>query len=288
MSKNTLATLLLLLGTIFWGMTFVIIKEGVSVMNIYTFLGVRFVIASIILSIIFYKNFKNFNAQVLKSGIILSLILFVSHATQTIGLQYTSASKSAFISGLAVVLIPLILAVTQKKIPQTNHIISVVLATIGLAILTGIHEVNLNKGDIYTLISSLGFAIYIILASKYSRLCDALLMSITQMIMMGILNSTVALVMGEFTVPSIYIAWQAIIFTALFATAFTYPVLNYYQKYVSEIKTAIIFSFEPLFAVLTAYFYQNEAVTIHILIGGLFILMGMIISEIRWGFLKKS
>ena len=281
MSVRIKAILLLLLGTIFWGMTFVFIKDAVSLISVAGFLGYRFLLAGFVLALIFMKKIRKIDFQVIKYGLLLSLPLLASFLAQTIGLQYTTASKGGFITGLSVVFVPLILSVMQKKLPTANIILAVIMATMGLALLTLSSGLQLNIGDSWVFVSAILFAIYIIMVGNISPNCDGVLLSIIQFLVVGVLCTTYAGMRGELFVPTQFKLWQAILFTALFATAFMYTVQNSYQKFISEITTSIIFSFEPLFAAITAYFYLNEELSTKTIIGGLLIFTGILFAEIK-------
>jgi len=273
---------LLLLGTIFWGMTFVFIKDAVSLMSVASFLGYRFLLATLILVLIFFKRFRNYNLNNLKYGALLAIPLLLSFLAQTIGLQYTSASKGGFITGLSVVFVPLILSILQKRFPNLNILLAIILATAGLGFLTLGSHLSFNIGDTWVFLSAILFATYIIMVGRYSHNCDAIRLSVTQFFLVGFICISYSAFNGELYIPTEYKQWQAIVFTAFFATAFMYTVQNYYQRYISEITTSIIFSFEPLFAAVTAYFYLNEALTERTLIGGLMIFAGILFAEIKF------
>lgn len=273
--------LLLLIGTVFWGMTFVFIKDAVSQISVANFLGYRFLLAALLLICIFFKRFENYNWDTLKYGAILAIPLLISFVAQTIGLQYTSASKGGFITGLSVVFVPLMLSLMQKRFPSLNILFAVILATMGLAFLTLGSSLSLNVGDSWVFFSAIFFAGYIIMVARYGGKSDAILLSVTQFFLVGLLCISYSGVKGELYFPIGFKVWQAIIFTALFATAYMYTVQNYYQRYISEITTSIIFSFEPLFAAITAYFYLNEALTERTIIGGLLIFAGILFAEIK-------
>lgn len=292
MNLKVKTILLLLLGTLFWGMTFVFIKDAVSLMSVAGFLGCRFLLASIVLILIFIKRLRKFDRNTFKFGALLSVPLLFSFLAQTIGLQYTSASMGGFITGLSVVFVPIIISVMQRRLPSLSVFIAVVLATLGLSFLTLGSRIAFNIGDVWVFLSAILFAIYIIMVGKYSKQSDGVLLSITQFFMVGVVCIVYAAIKGELYFPTQYKLWQAILFTALFATAYMYTVQNYYQKYISEITTSIIFSFEPLFAAITAFFYLNEALTEKTIIGGLLIFGGVLFAEIKIEFIhltiKKS
>jgi len=287
MNQNRLATILLLIGTLFWGMTFVFIKEGTSILNLYNFLSYRFFIAAIVLALLFLKKFKKFNFDILKFGLILGIPLAIGYITQTIGIQYTSASKAAFITGLSVILVPIFLVIINKKLPKLNQIIAVVLALIGLGLLTISDSLILNVGDIWCLVCAVSFAIYIIMVGRYTKGRDSILLTFVQLIFVALLTAVISFFSSGFEFPKTYIVWQAILFCSIFATAFMYTIQNHFQKFVSEVKAAIIFSFEPLFAAITAFFYLHEILTIKLISGGLLIFIAMILSEFKINKTKK-
>jgi drug/metabolite transporter (DMT)-like permease len=287
MNVKVKAIVLLLIGTIFWGMTFVFIKDAVSLMSVTGFLGYRFLLAGIVLALIFIRRLKGLNVKTFKYGLLMSVPLLASFLAQTIGLQYTTASKGGFITGLSVVFVPLILSVLQRKMPRMNIFVAVIMATSGLALLTLGSSLHLNVGDTWVFLSAILFAIYIIMVGNISRKCDGILLSISQFLIVGVLCTAYAGFNGELIVPTQFKLWQAILFTALFATAFMYTVQNYYQKYISEITTSIIFSFEPLFAAVTAFFYLNEELTEKTLVGGLLIFIGILFAELKVRDVKK-
>ncbi len=281
MGKNRLSTFLLLLGTSFWGMTFVLVKEGISIIDVHTFLAWRFMIAAGILFIFFIGRFRKTNLSIIKYGILLGIVLWMGYAMQTIGLQYTSASKAAFITGLSVVLVPLILSLFESRVPSVNQIIAVILATCGLGLMTLTSSFEVNRGDVWIFFCAICFAVYIILVGKYTHIFESIQFTVIQLSTVAVLSGIISVAFHDLSVPKGYMIWQAIIFCSIFATAFMYAIQNEFQKYLSEVKTAIIFSFEPLFAALTAYLYLHETMTIRILFGGFLIFLAMLVSELR-------
>ena len=279
MSKNTTATLLLLLGTFFWGATFVFVKEGIERIDVFTFLAWRFSIASLLLILIFFRKIITMDRRTIKYGVFLGVILMASYTTQTVGLLYTTASKAAFITGLSVVFVPLFIAMGGSKRPTTGNILAVIIATIGLAILTLSSSFAFNIGDIWVLGCAFFFALYIILVGKYTRTFESIKFTLVQLITVTIISVIVSAARQKLVIPADWIVWQAIIITAIFATAYMYVIQNQFQKFITEVKAAIIFSFEPIFAAIIAYFYLNEPLTIRVIIGGALIFAGMLVSE---------
>lgn len=292
MNRSKKATILLIIGTLFWGMTFVFIKEGLNLVDLYLLLALRFLIAGGILFFLFLKQMKKINGPLLRDGLILTIPFALGYFLQTYGLQFTSATKSGFITGLCVVTVPIYLIIWKKQIPTIPQIFSVMLATAGLGYLTLSDGLSLSTGDLWTLLGAFAFGLHVVLISHYSRKHPPMPLAFIQIFTTGFLNLIITVSIGRFTIPTHYIAWQAILFTAIFATAFTYGIQNRYQKEISEVKAAVIYSLEPLFGALTAFIYLGESIPLSGYIGGFLICFGMIISDIKFKpvvtFLKKS
>jgi len=288
MNKNLKGTIFIIFATLFWGMSFVFMKEGGSLLDGFTFLFWRFFLATGILIFIFFKKIPLINKRLIKIGFILSIPLAITYGTQIVGLQYTLASKSAFIVSLSVILVPIFLSIINKKLPSLNKTIAVIIATCGLAILTISGKFNFNQGDILSLLCAISFAVYIILLGKYTKKEDSALLTITQLASITIITGLISIFSGKISIPTGYTLWQAILFTSIFATALGYLIQTHYQKYISEIKTAIIFAFEPVFGAITAIFYLGESLTMRIILGGVLIFIALIISEVKIGKRVKS
>lgn len=162
MSHNWKADLSILGITIVWGSSFILMKNLMDYTPVFAYLSLRFVLASVVLCILFNKRLKNVNIQVLKWGLLVGLMVFGGMMFQVAGLQYTSASNSAFITGLNVVMVPILSALYLKKKPSNYAFVGVFMAAIGLFFLTGAFEFNYNKGDFLTLLSAVCFAFQVI------------------------------------------------------------------------------------------------------------------------------
>lgn len=279
------ATFLMILGMACWGVTFVLIKEALSYTGAYTFIYTRFTIAGIVMCLFFFRQLKQVNKQILLLGCILGFFLVVSIITQTIALQYTTSSKSAFITGLGVVFVPLINALLyNKKVPAWLEWIAIVLATLGLGLLTLTDGLStLNIGDFLTLICAIAFSFYIIKVDIYSKKANPVLLTIVQIIFIACIAFVFALFMEcPLVIPRGYEVWQAIIFCAIPATAVTFTIQNYYQRFVTPpLRVAIIFSLEPVFAAIAAYFYLGEQMTCWGVLGAILIFFSMIVPEFK-------
>lgn len=269
----------ILLATILWGMTFAFIKDAVTSTAPFNFLFWRFGIASALLLLISYKKIQFNDRKVILQGVYLGIFLSGTVIFQTIGLQYTTAATASFITGLSVIFVTLIACVIEKKPPSVNIITAVILAICGIGIITLTDGLAINQGDLWVLLCAVCFAIYIVLAGKFSHSGKPLLLTLTQLITVFLLTGILAEATHGVSVPTQSNVWIAILFCAIFASIIAFTLQLRYQKYVSSHTTAIIFAMEPIFATITAAIYLNEQLTIRFLIGAALVFLGVLLSE---------
>lgn len=278
--KKIWANGLLILTTFFWGITFVVVKDAVSKVDVFVFLAQRFTLACIIL-LLFYPFFKRpLTLFTFKRGLLLGLMLFGGFALQTLALVYTSASNTAFLTGLNVVFVPLLSSLVFKQRIMLPLKAGVVFAFVGLYLLCAKQGWSLNSGDILGVLCALFIAIHIIYTGRYAGTCDIYWLTTLQIGMIGFLSSGVALATGHTILVFHPDILQALIICILFATIFAYLVQTTMQRFISPSNTALIFCMEPVFAALCAYVVSGEQLGVRGLIGAVCILAGMGLSQV--------
>ena len=283
MTKQLKADIALLIVTIIWGSSFVLTKNALDYLPTYNFLAIRFLVAALLSAIIFYKNMRAINKETLKYGTFIGIILFLGYAFQTVGLNYTTASKSGFITGFSVVIVPLLSAFILKQRPHKEAIIGVCFAIIGLGFLTLNNTLTFNIGDFYTFIGALMFAMHIITVGKYTVKVDSIAMAVIQIAVVGVLSSFGTFIAAETTIiPKGVDVWISILILAALATSGAFIVQNTMQKFTSPTHTALIYAGEPVFAALFAYLMLGEILSPQGIFGSVLILSGMLISELDW------
>lgn len=282
MSKQFKADLSLLAVTIVWGSSFVLTKNSLDHLSTYNFLAIRFILAALISSAIFYKNMIKLDKNTVKYGVLIGIILFTGYALQTIGLNYTSASKSGFITGFSVIIVPILSALLLKVKPHKSAVIGVICAIFGLGFLTLDSSLALNIGDIYTFIASLMFAMHIITVGKYTVKVDSIAMAIIQIGVVGILSLIFSFATENPIIPKGLGIWTSMFVLSVLCTSVAFIVQNVMQKFTSPTHTALIYSGEPVFSAIFAYFVANEVLTRRGIFGSILILLGMIVSELDW------
>lgn len=282
MTKQIKADIGLLLVTIGWGASFILTKNSLSELPTYNFLAIRFFLAFFISTAIYYKRMIKIDKNTLKYGFILGILLHLHYAFQTVGLNYTTASKSAFITGLNVILVPIFSAVLLKNIPSRKVRISATLAIIGLALLTLNQKLGgVNIGDIYTFISAIIFAFYIILVGKYTKDVDSISMAIIQLGLVGFLSMVTSFIIKENPTLEVSLeGWINITILAVVCTSGAYIVQSLAQKYTTPNHTALIYTGEPVFAGIFGFIFYGERLGIKGTLGALLIVTGMLLAEV--------
>ncbi len=290
MKKPIIADFSLLIVTLIWGMTFVIVQNAINFLEPLAFNGIRFLLAAVLLLLwlLIFENEqrKQVNFKLIIHGTFIGFWLFLGYITQTIGLLYTTSSKAGFITGLSVILVPLFSMLLLKQFPGRNAIFGVLIATIGLFLLTMTDVTALNIGDGFVFICAISFALHIIFTGKFSSKYPTLLLTFIQI-------STVALL--SIVSSFLFEDWQktfqkeilfsqdviiALIVTSIFATAFAFFIQTNFQKYTSATRVALIFAMEPVFAAVTGYFWAGDRLSYSALFGCILIFMGMILAEL--------
>ena len=287
--KKAGAYFLLVLTTFFWGITFVVVKDAISHVDVFVFLAQRFLIATAILILFWPVLRRPFTLQTFMKGLILGGMLFGGFAFQTVALTFTSASNTAFLTGLNVVFVPLISAIFFRKPVSKKTIAGAVLAFIGLYLLcaTGANWA-LNKGDMLAFLCAICIAVHIIYTGKYARECDTYWLTTIQLGVIGVLSLAVTF----FTDHQVFVWYpeikNALVICVLFATIFAFLVQTSMQKFISPSSTALIFCLEPVFAAVCAFFLINENLGLKGLVGAAMILSGMILSEVKLSSLRRK
>lgn len=278
------ADFLLLTVAVAWGVTFLMVQEAIATVPVYAFLFWRFGIATILMAIIAYKNYKELCKKSIIYGIILGVFLFSGFATQTFGLAYTKSSIIAFLTGLNVILVPFFAYILFKQHVRKMVFLGSILAVIGLYMLTMSGSLSLGGGEILGLICAAFFALQIVFTDKYSKKVNVYMLVLFQFITVTILSLIFSLSLDDvtFNLDFDYIFLKAVIITSIFATVYAFLIQTYMQQFTTPTKTAIIFAMEPVSAGVFGYFIGNELLTSIQIYGAILILFAVLLAEIKF------
>jgi drug/metabolite transporter (DMT)-like permease len=246
------ALVALIFVTAVWGVTFVQVKDAVAIYPLFAFLAVRFAIASATLAVPAAKRVRGLGRTGTVGGAFLGLLLAGGYALQTAGLERTTVSSTGFITGMYVVLTPLIALVLYRSRIGLAAWGGVVVATAGLAMLSGIHAGSV-KGDLLVLAAAAVYSLQIVLMERYAPRYDALAFTFVEMAAAFVGLLVVALALGDLSVPHGWTVWGALLVTGVFASALAFLVQTWAQRRTSATRTALAFSMEPVWTAFFGY-----------------------------------
>ena len=268
-------------NTIVWGLTFVVVKSALAGISPVFFLALRFSVAALALLVIYRRGWKA-NWRELAAGALVGVFLFLGYLLQTLGLLYTSAPRSAFLTGLSSVLVPLLAALVYKNRPQISELLGILVALAGLALMTLEGPIrSINPGDLLTVGCAVAFAAHIVTLGHYSALARFDTLSFAQ-----VSTAALAALSLFWWVEPVHVAWRpglvwAILLTGLLATALAFSVQTWAQRYTTATRTALIYTLEPVVAWATSYWLLGEGLSGRAGAGAALILGGVVLVELK-------
>ena len=281
--QKILAQLSMVITTMIWGITFVMVKDALNDAPPYMFASLRFGIAFLLGFIYVNKGIKDISDTEMLGGLLCGFCLFVGYAFQNFGLMETTPSKSAFITSVSVILVPIILVLFKIKKVNPRIWIAVVLAIIGLYILLNPTGGGINVGDMLTFGCAVSFAAHVIMQDKYLSKGASISKLFLIQIMFVTLFSCISVFLFEDI--SIHISQRliiALLVTGILATFVAIMFMVWAQTILGPNQTAILLSLEPVFAALFSTFFAGEILGIYGWVGGMIVVLGVISSEISF------
>ncbi|WP_144512176.1 DMT family transporter [Bacillus sp. FJAT-22090] len=286
--QRYIGEILLVVTAIIWGSGFVASAVALDYYSPYQILAGRFLIGAIILSAVFYKKWTKVNKSTLVKGAILGIFLYLAFALQTVGLQYTTPSKNAFLTAVNVVIVPFIGFFLYKRKMDMYELSGAILAIVGVAVLSLKLSSEINIGDLLTLGCAVGFAFHIFYTAKFVKEEDPVALTIIQMIVAAIISWIVVLTRGEASFSLETEGMMNLLYLGVFSTTIAYLMQTVAQKYITETKAAIILSTESFWGMAFSVVILSEVMTYKMILGAILILIAIIVSETKFSFLKKN
>jgi drug/metabolite transporter (DMT)-like permease len=259
----------------FFGTTFLVVQDAVEAADPVPFLAVRFLIGGAVLGLLGRR--RPATPGELRHGLAGGLALLAGYVLQTVGLQYTTPSTSAFITYLLVVFVPLIGFVALGRRPHPLTLVGLVLAVVGLVLLTGGADASFGKGEVLTLGCAVAFAAHIVIVGETAEHHDAIRFTCVQVTTVGVACLAVSLFTGGLAMPADAVAAAA--FTGVFATALAFWAMVWAQRVVSPSRAALILLLEPVFAAMLSAL-AGDPLTASALAGGALILAAVVVAEV--------
>ena len=272
------ALLALIAVTAVWGVTFVQVKDAVALYPLFAFLAIRFVIATLTLLVPAASRVRALGREGLARGAFLGLLLGAGYGLQTAGLERTTVSSTGFITGMYVVLTPLIaLALFGTRIGAWAWT-GVAVATIGLAMLSGIHAGSVG-GDLLVLAAAAVYSLQIVLMERYAPRYDALAFTFAEMLAAAGGLMLVAIALGDLSMPRGWTVWGALLVTGVFASALGFLVQTWAQRRTTATRTALAFTMEPVWTAFFGYTLAGDRLGVLGWSGCAVIMAGILLAE---------
>ncbi|MFA6857666.1 MAG: DMT family transporter [Treponema sp.] len=294
MNRRTVSLLAgagLLLAACIWGFAFVVVKDSLDYVGPIYMMAFRFSIAAIALAMLFAPRLKLLNKTYWKNGIILGGYLFLAYAFQTIGCNYTTAGKNAFLTTIYVMLVPLIGWPLYKKRPGWYVFAAAVISIMGIGLLalsnTDGSLLTMNKGDMLTLVCGLFYALHILRMERCNTTQSTILLTVLQFFFAAVFSWAAApffdgaFPAGAVTNPRVVVS---MLYLGLFSTMIAFVLQNVGLRYVQSSIAALFLSFESVFGVLFSTLLLHEHLTPRMITGCVLIFFAVILAETKFDF----
>lgn len=288
MSRELKAVIMLFFTSIIWGMGFVAQALGGELVGAFTFNFGRSIIASVFLFFTYiffrktipeYRNEEFSKEKTLKGGIICGLLLFISLALQQVGIMNTTTAKAGFLTGLYIVIIPII-GIFFRQIPSKKIIFCVLFALIGTYLLSMSGSFKMNFGDIIIIISAITFSIHMIVMSKFATNVQGVLLSLIQFFVTAVLSLIMAIIFEDIVFKDILESSLAILYSGILSSGVGFTVQLLALKDLDPTVASLITSLESVFAAIFGWLILSQSMSMREILGGVIIFSATIIAQI--------
>ena len=290
MNQQLVAKLALLLATLIWGSSFIIMKDALDDITTYYLLAIRFTGAFVLLGIVFWKKWKHINKDVIIAGFIMGTALIAAYAFQTFGLMDTTPGKNAFLTAGYCILVPFLFWGIAGTRPDKFNVIAAVMCIVGIGLVALDDNLSVGRGDLLTLVCCVFYALHIVVSAKFTRTMDVMLLTIGQFFFAALWSWVLAflfeppLIISEMSTE----IWMVLGYLCVFATAGALGLQTFGLKYTSPSAGALILSLESVFGVIFSILVGAEEVTVRLLIGFAVIFFAIVVSETKLEFLQNK
>ena len=281
MQENHKYNICMFIATIFFGMTYVLTKICLNYSTELHIISFRFLIAFVISLIFLQRKIFPLKIKEILYSLILSVLLFMVFITMTIGVKYTTATNASFLISLSVIFIPFFSWIFNKEKPKKSIFIVLIIALIGIMLLTLDKNLEFHIGDILCLICSLLFSFHVLITERFVKNNNPITLGVLQFGGVAILSFLVQYPIEKFTLPKNEKFWISLMILSVFCTALAYIIQTVSQKKLSSILIGLILSLEPIFSGIFGYFILNEYLSPQQYIGAFLLLISIIYVSVK-------
>ncbi len=268
--------------TMIWGTTYLLVQHVLTASSPMFFVACRFAAASVAVGLVSFKQFKHFTRHDVWAAMVIGFSITIGYGAQTVGLQYITSSESAFFTALFVPFVPFILWIVFKKVPHMMSLVGIVLAFVGLLLLSGngLTSIFFNFGQLITILSAFAVAIEIILISHFAPRVNLQRVTVLQLVFASLFAFLSMPLVGETTIPPFSTTLVTLTVGLGLASAFIQLVMNWSQRVVEPSTAAVIYAGEPVWAGIFGRM-AGERLPPIALLGGALVVASIVISEYR-------
>lgn len=281
MQENHKYNICMFIATIFFGMTYVLTKICLNYSTELHIISFRFLIAFVISLIFLQRKIFPLKIKEILYSLILSVLLFMVFITMTIGVKYTTATNASFLISLSVIFIPFFSWIFNKEKPKKSIFIVLIIALIGIMLLTLDKNLEFHIGDILCLICSLLFSFHVLITERFVKNNNPITLGVLQFGGVALLSFLVQYPIEKFTLPKNEKFWISLMTLSVFCTALAYIIQTVSQKKLSSTLIGLILSLEPIFSGIFGYFILNEYLSPQQYMGAFLLLISIIYVTVK-------
>ena len=281
MQENHKYNIYMVIATIFFGMTYVLTKICLNYSTELHIISFRFLIAFVISLIFLQRKIFPIKIKEILYSLILSVLLFMVFITMTIGVKYTTATNASFLISLSVIFIPFFSWIFNKEKPKKSIFIVLIIALIGIMLLTLDKNLEFHIGDILCLICSLLFSFHVLITERFVKNNNPITLGVLQFGGVALLSFLVQYPIEKFTLPKNEKFWISLMILSVFCTALAYIIQTVSQKKLSSTLIGLILSLEPIFSGIFGYFILNEYLSPQQYMGAFLLLISIIYVTVK-------
>ena len=268
------------LVAILWGSSYLMMKAGLESIPPYTITALRFCIAFLSVALIFHKKLKNTTLKILRQSAVMGFFLFGIFAFLMHGISSTTASNAGFLISTSVVMVPILHAFSSHVLPDRPTGIGILVTAFGIGLLTLGDSFSLSRGDLLCITGATMYALQILLADRYTKKTDGLLLGIWQLGFAGLFSLLCAIFFETPVFPHTAVEWAAVLGLAIICSAFGFVVQPVAQQYTTPEHAALLFALEPVSSAVFAFLFLHEVLTVKGYIGAAMVLCGVLIASL--------
>lgn len=281
MQENRKYNIYMVIATIFFGMTYVLTKICLNYSTEFHIISFRFLIAFIVSLIFLHKKIFPIKRKEFLYSLLLGTLLFLVFIAMTVGVKYSTATNASFLISLSVIFIPFFSWIFNKEKPKKSIFVILIIAVIGIMLLTLDKNLEFHIGDILCLICSLLFSFHIILTEKIVKNNNPIALGVLQFGWVSLFSFLVQYQIENMILPKNKSFWISLLILSIFCTSLAYIIQNISQKKLSSTLIGLILSLEPIFSGIFGYFFLNEYLSLQQYIGAFFLFTSVIYVSIK-------